>query len=35
MKKNMMEIGKMIKGMEKEYALILMKRNMMEIGKMI
>jgi hypothetical protein len=35
METNMMEIGKMITGMEKEYAIILMETNMMDFGKMI
>jgi hypothetical protein len=29
-----MEIGKMTRGMEKEYSLGLVEANMMEIGKM-
>ena len=34
METNMMEIGKMTIGMDKEYSLMLMEKNMMEIGKM-
>ena len=35
MDRNMMEIGKMTRRMEKEYSLGLVEANMMEIGKMI